>query len=88
MLAKQDVYIGAAVQQLEIISQDEQLRNAYTARLKAIMDYNTQMAEQYEAGVTLGESKKENKMIAAMRKLGMPEEQIQKIIETQAAMNG
>jgi hypothetical protein len=27
-------------------------------------------------------------MIAAMRKLGMPEEQIQKIIETQAAMNG
>ncbi|MCM1271482.1 MAG: hypothetical protein NC247_12825, partial [Ruminococcus flavefaciens] len=40
--------------QLEIISQDEQKRLEYTARQKAIYDYNTLIEENYNRGEATG----------------------------------
>lgn len=54
MLAQKDEYIGEAYRQLEIISQDEQKRLEYTARQKAIYDYNTLMEENYNRGEAKG----------------------------------
>lgn len=54
MLAQKDEYIGEAYKQLEIISQDEQKRLEYTARQKAIYDYNTLMEENYNRGEAKG----------------------------------
>ena len=73
-------HLRAAVDQLEIISQDEQKRLEYTARQKAIGDYNTLMRESHEDGIEEGMAKgraelREEK-IAEMRKLGFTEEQI------------
>jgi flagellar biosynthesis/type III secretory pathway protein FliH len=73
-------HLRAAVDQLEIISQDEQKRLEYTARQKAIGDYNTLMRESREDGIEEGMAKgraelREEK-IAEMRKLGFTEEQI------------
>lgn len=83
MLAKQNEYIGEALTQLEVISQDEKKRMAYTARQKAIFDYNTQMEERYEAGVEDGIAR----LTANMRALGMTEEQIQQIITGQGSLS-
>ncbi|MDE6424660.1 MAG: Rpn family recombination-promoting nuclease/putative transposase [Ruminococcus sp.] len=54
MLAKKDEYIEEAYKQLEIISQDEQKRLEYTARQKAIYDYNTLIEENYNRGEATG----------------------------------
>lgn len=64
MLAKHDEYIGAAVAQLEVISQDEQMRMEYNARKKALYDYNTLMDERLEEGIEIGEARGEAKGIA------------------------
>jgi len=77
-------HLRAAVDQLEIISQDEQKRLEYTARQKAIGDYNTLMRESREDGIEEGMAKGMEKgraelreeKIAEMRKLGFTEEQI------------
>ena len=50
MLATQDIYLKTAYEQLEIISQDEQKRLEYTARQKALYDYNTLVEENFERG--------------------------------------
>ena len=73
-------HLRAAVDQLEIISQDEQKRLEYTARQKAIGDYNTLMRESREDGIEEGMAKgraeQRKEKIAEMRKLGFTEEQI------------
>jgi len=85
-------HLRAAVDQLEIISQDDQKRLEYTARQKAIGDYNTLMRESREDGIEEGMAKGMEKgmekgmakgraelreeKIAEMRKLGFTEEQI------------
>ena len=69
MLAKKDEYIEEAYKQLEIISQDEQKRLEYTARQKAIYDYNTLMEENWLRGKA--EGRKEGK--AEGRKEGKAE---------------
>ena len=77
-------HLRAAVDQLETTRQDEQKRLEYTARQKAIGDYNTLMRESREDGIEEGMAKgmakgraelREEK-IAEMRKLGFTEEQI------------
>lgn len=57
MLATQDMYIKQAYEELEVISQDEQKRLEYTARQKALYDYNTMMEENFDNGVVWGMEK-------------------------------
>ena len=45
MLAEKDSYIDSAYRQLQIISQDEQMRMEYEAREKAMRDYSEMMYE-------------------------------------------
>ena len=47
-------HLRAAVDQLETTRQDEQKRLEYTARQKAIGDYNTLMRESREDGIEEG----------------------------------
>ena len=54
MLAQQSKYLQTAYKKLEEISADEQKRFEYTARQKALYDYNTLMEENYERGVEKG----------------------------------
>jgi predicted transposase/invertase (TIGR01784 family) len=84
MLAKKSVYLDEAYKQLEIISQDEEKRLEYTARQKALYDYNTLMEERFEDGFEKGTEqgivKGKNEIIDKMRKSGMTDEQIQLIL--------
>ena len=66
MLAKKNEYLKEAYRHLEIISQDEQKRIEYTARQKAIYDYNTLMEENYNRGEAVGIEKG---MLIALSKL-------------------
>lgn len=54
MLAQQNIYLKTAYEKLEEISADQQKRLAYTARQKALYDYNTLVEENYERGVKQG----------------------------------
>lgn len=88
VLAKKNEYLGEAFKELEIISQDEQKRIEYTARQKALYDYNTLMEENFirgkEAGMEQGRAEgiKEGaeqlrlSLIEKMREKGYTEEQI------------
>ena len=69
-------HLRAAVDQLETTRQDEQKRLEYTARQKAIGDYNTLMRESREDGIVEGRAALREEKIAEMRKLGFTEEQI------------
>ncbi len=57
MLAKKDPYIDSAYRQLQIISQDEQMRMEYEAREKAMRDYNEMMYEADMRGAERGEER-------------------------------
>ena len=50
MLAKKNLYIGKAYDKLQVISMDKKKQLEYTARQKAILDYNQLMKEFTEAG--------------------------------------
>ena len=88
MLAKKDEYIEEAYKQLEIISQDEQKRLEYTARQKAIYDYNTLIEENYLRGEKKGriEGKAEGKaeerktLAEKMRAKGYSEQEIAELL--------
>ena len=74
MLATQDMYIKQAYEELEVISQDEQKRLEYTARQKALYDYNTMMEENFDNGVVWGMEKgiaegEIRKAVAVVKKL-------------------
>lgn len=77
MLAKKNEYLEEAYRHLEIISQDEQKRIEYTARQKAIYDYNTLMEENYNRGSEERALNIANKL----RELGVDEEIIKKSLE-------
>ena len=81
MLATQDMYIKQAYEELEVISQDEQKRLEYTARQKALYDYNTMMEETFDNGVNFGITKGENNIIEKMKRSGLSDEQIKAILE-------
>lgn len=69
MLAKKDPYIDSAYRQLQIISQDEQMRMEYEAREKAMRDYNEMMYEADMRGEERGEKRatlRINKLIALL----------------------
>jgi len=55
MLAKKNLYIGKAYDKLQVISMDKKKQLEYTARQKAILDYNQLMKEYTEAGLKKGE---------------------------------
>lgn len=76
MLAKRSVYLDEAYRQLEIISQDEQKRLEYTARQKALYDYNTLMEERFEDG----KKQRENELIKKWKNKGYTDEQIQDLL--------
>ena len=69
MLAEKDSYIDSAYRQLQIISQDEQMRMEYEAREKAMRDYNEMMYEADMRGEERGEKRatlRINKLIALL----------------------
>ena len=72
MLAQQSKYLQTAYKKLEEISADEQKRFEYTARQKALYDYNTLMEESFERGVE--QTKRE--MIIKFYKKGESPEQL------------
>lgn len=57
MIAEKDPYIDSAYRQLQIISQDKQLRMEYEAREKAIRDHNEMILEAEERGDKRGEDR-------------------------------
>ena len=69
-------------------STDRQKRLEYTARQKALYDYNTLMEENYERGYLTGEErgiqkgiqKGMNQIVEKMRRRGMSYEQIREIL--------
>ena len=76
MLATQDIYLKTAYEQLEIISQDEQKRLEYTARQRALYDYNTLVEENF----VRGREEERNSLIEKWRSKGYTEEQIQDLL--------
>lgn len=84
MLAKKNEYLEAAYKELEIISQDEQKRIAYTTRQKALFDYNTLMKENWLRGKAEGEAKgraeEHRSMAERMKIMGYSEEEIKALL--------
>jgi hypothetical protein len=76
MLAKKSTYINEVYKQLEIISQDEQKHLEYTARQKALYDYNTMMEERFEDG----KQQRDIELIAKWKSKGLSDEQIQDLL--------
>ena len=88
MLAQQSQYLQRAYETLEEISADQQKRLEYTARQKALYDYNTLMEENYERGVEegieqgiqQGKSERDAELIERMKSKGMSDEEIGQIL--------
>lgn len=78
--AEKNEYIGEALNRLEVISQDEKMRMAYTARQKAIFDYNTQMEERFEDGIAKGRAEERRNLIEMMRAKGYSEHDINDLL--------
>ncbi len=81
MLAKRDAYLNEAYKQLDVISQDKLKRIEYTSRQKALNDYNTFMAENYDRGLEVGRAEREAEIIASLKAYGMTDEQIREAIK-------
>lgn len=83
-----DEYIGEAYKQLEIISQDEQKRLEYTARQKAIYDYNTLMEENWlrgkaegkAEGKVDGKAERDKELTLKFKNMGMSDEEISRLL--------
>ena len=84
MLAQQNIYLKTAYEKLEEISANQQKRLAYTARQKALYDYNTLVEENYERGVDdgiqQGKLERDVELIQRMRAKGMSNEEIEQIL--------
>ena len=76
MIVQGNEYLQSAFDTLNIISQDEQKRLEYTARQKALYDYNQQMFENYERG----KAERESELIAKWKAKGMTDEQIKELL--------
>ena len=70
MLSKENEYLKTAYETLEEISADQQKRLEYTARQKALYDYNTLMEENYERGRAEEREKNIKNMILLLKQLG------------------
>ena len=77
MLAKKSVYLDEAYKQLEVISQDQEKRLEYTARQKALYDYNTMMEERFNAGA----EHERKTMIEKLKKKVFTDEQIMNLLK-------
>lgn len=64
MIAKTDPHIQKAYEELQHISEDEEKRLEYEARLKANLDYNTMIYSSWHSGYDEGEKKGEKKGIS------------------------
>ncbi len=80
MAVKGNEYLEAAYKELEIISQDEQKRIAYTTRQKALFDYNTLMEENWLRGKAEGRIEERKSMTERMRAKGYSEKEIQELL--------
>ncbi len=87
MLAKRDDYLNEAYKQLDVISQNKLKRIEYTSRQKALNDYNTFMAENYDRGMNEGiaigreEGREERALLISMLKSkGVSEEEISRML--------
>lgn len=76
MIVKGDKYLESAFDTLKVISQDEQKRLEYTARMMALYDYNTQMEENFERG----KAERDSELIARWKARGMTDEQIKELL--------
>ncbi len=56
-LKGRDDYMDSALRQLEVISQDPDMRMEYEARQKAIRDHNQLMKESEQRGIEIGEQR-------------------------------
>ena len=54
MIVERNPSLVPAKEKLDVIIQDEQMRMAYTSRLKAVMDYNTIKEESLNRGIEKG----------------------------------
>ncbi len=70
MLAERNESIQSAYEQLQVISQDKQKRMEYTARQKAILDYNQGILEAEQRGIQQGEKQTCVKMVIKMLQKG------------------
>ena len=70
-LAKKNLYIGKAYDKLQVISMDKKKQLEYTARQKAILDYNQLMKEFTEAGREEGRREGEELGLKKGEELGM-----------------
>lgn len=82
MLAKKNIYLDEAYKQLDIISQDQQKRLEYTARQKALYDYNTMMEERFEDGI----QQERTRIIQSLKQNGFSDDQIEKILTTKITL--
>lgn len=80
MIAQGNEYLESALNTLNIISQDEQKRLEYTARQKALYDYNTLMEENYDRGLVQGKAEKEFELMKKWKAKGMTDEQIKELL--------
>jgi len=71
MLAKKNIYIGKAYNKLQVISMDKKKQLEYTARQKAILDYNQLMKEFTEAGREEGRREGEELGLKKGEELGL-----------------
>ena len=76
MIAKGNQYLESALDTLKVISQDEQKRLEYTARQKALYDFNEQMSENYNRG----KIDRDSELIAKWKSKGMTDEQIRELL--------
>ncbi len=81
MLAKKNTYLNEAYKQLEVISQDQQKRLEYTARQKALYDYNTMIEERFESGVKQGIEEERLRLVSKLKQNGFTDDQIKKLLE-------
>ncbi|MDE7121549.1 MAG: Rpn family recombination-promoting nuclease/putative transposase, partial [Oscillospiraceae bacterium] len=76
MIVHGNEYLQSAFDTLNVISQDEQKRLAYTARQIALYDKNEYAFENYERG----KAEKESELIAKWKAKGMTDEQIKELL--------
>ncbi len=76
MLSKENEYLKTAYETLEEISADQQKRLEYTARQKALYDYNTLMEESYNRGRT----ERDSELLVKMRAEGIGEDVIKRVL--------
>ncbi|MDE6658178.1 MAG: Rpn family recombination-promoting nuclease/putative transposase [Oscillospiraceae bacterium] len=66
MIVQGNEYLESALDTLNIISQDEQKRLEYTARQKALYDYNTLMEENFDRGLAQGRAEGRAEMMTEL----------------------